>query len=417
MIPLAPPIRLSVPSFPTVSLSRFLLLLGCALILLSGCSNAKGSEGKNGQKKKSGIPVAIEVSRKKTLPLEIGATGHVEAFATVGVRSQVTGTLKTVHFKEGDEVKAGEVLFTIDPRPFAANLAKAEAMLARDKADLENARREGERYAVAAKKGLASAEQADQAATRIATLTATVKANQAAVDAAQLELDYCTIRAPFAGRTGEVKDDQGNLIKANGDTPMVTINQIRPVLAAFTVPGQHLRAINQYRAAGTLKVRMADKAAVAIPLTGTLSFIDNTVDPTTGAIRLKATFANTEKTLWPGQLIDVRLELTTRPDCIVVPSQAVQVGQKGPYLYVVKDDQTVEYRPVTPGMLVNGETVIEAGLQADERVVIDGQMQLADGVKIEERTSRAPAKAEGNGTTENHGKVAEAGLSTPRGKQ
>ena len=377
---------------------RSLILLGCALLLLSGCSNGKDN-GKSGQKKKANIPVSIEVSRKKTLPLEISATGHVEAFATVGIRSQVTGTLKAVHFKEGDDVKAGEVLFTIDPRPFAANLAKAEAMLARNKADLDNARREGERYAQAAKKGLVSAEQADQATTRVATLTATVQGDQAAVDAAHLELDYCTIRAPFAGRTGEAKDEPGNLIKANADAPMVTINQIRPVLAAFTVPGQHLRAINQYRATGTLKVRVVEKNGSDASRTGSLAFIDNTVDPTTGVIRLKASFANPDKTLWPGQLVDVRVELTNRPDCIVVPSQAVQVGQKGPYIYVVKADQIVEYRPVTPGMLAHGETVIDAGLQAEERVVVDGQMQLADGVKVEERQNPTALKDEGNSKT------------------
>jgi multidrug efflux system membrane fusion protein len=230
------------------------------------------------------------------------------------------------------------------------------------------------------------------------------------VDNARLELDYCTIRSPFAGRTGEVKDDQGNLIKANGDTPMVTINQIRPVLAAFTVPGQHLHDINRYRAAGTLKVRITDKVG-SEALTGALAFIDNTVDPTTGVIRLKASFANAEKTLWPGQLIDVRMELTTRQDCIVVPSQAVQTGQKGPYVYVTREDQTVEYRPVIPGMLYNGETVIEAGLQADERVVIDGQMQLADGVKVEERGSQA------SGKTGEKGAGAESGTVQVRGRR
>jgi len=398
---------------PSAALSthRILMLLCCTLLLLSGCSANTNGDSKKGQKKKSTIPVTIETSLKKTLPLEIGATGYVESFATVEIRSQVTGTLKSVHFKEGDEVKAGELLFTIDPRPFVANLAKAEAMLAKDKADLDNAFREGERYALAVKKGFVSTEQADQAATKVVTLTATVKADQAAIDAARLELDYCTIRSPLAGRTSEIKSDPGNLIKANADLPIVTIKQIRPVLATFTVPGQHLADISKYRAAGTLKVLVTDQNAKSELLTGSLSFIDNTMDPTTGVIRLKATFANADKPLWPGQMIDVRMQLALRPDCIVVPSQAIQTGQKGPYIYVVKDDQTVEFRPVTPGMLYQGETVIEAGLQAGERVVTDGQMQLADGVKVAERKGRTQAK------TEDNNKETASGTTSARGKQ
>jgi len=382
-------------SRPYCILFLLLVLISCALLLLPGCSSDKKNEGpKGGQKKKAAVPVTIATSQQKTLPVEIDATGHVEAFASVEVRSQVTGTLKSVHFKEGDEVKAGALLFTIDARPFAANLAKMEAALARDKAELENARRAGERYALAAQKGYVSAEQADQAATKVATLIATVQGDQAAVEAARLELDYCTIRSPLAGHTGEIRTDQGNLIKANADTPMVIINQMQPILTTFTVPGQQLQAINTYQAAGTLKVLAVAKNTGGKRLTGSLSFIDNTVDPTTGVIRLKASFANTDKALWPGRLVDVRIQLATRPDCVVVPSQAVQIGQKEPYVYVVKEEQRVEYRGVTPGMRYQGETVIEAGLQAGERVVTDGQLQLADGVKVEERKNTPLAKAE-----------------------
>jgi multidrug efflux system membrane fusion protein len=361
------------------------LLLACLLLALgtTGCSKEKGD--KPGQKKRSAIPVAVATSGTKTLSVEIAATGHVEAAATVEIRSQVTGTLKTVHFKEGDEVKGGELLFTIDPRPFAAGLAKAEADLAKDRAELENARREVGRYVLAAQKGYVSQEQADQAATRVATLTAMVKADEAVVENARLDLEYCSIRAPFSSRAGEILTDQGNLIKANADSPMVTLNRVQPILATFTVPGQHLQAIFQYRAKGSLTVFAVEQATGQQPLTGTLVFIDNTVDPTTGVIRLKANFANEDRRLWPGQLIDVRLHLFDRAGCVVVPSQAVQAGQQGTYVYVVKEDQTVAYRSVRSGMLYEGETVIEEGLAAGERVVIDGQMQLADGVKIEER--------------------------------
>ena len=303
-----------------------------------------------------------------------------------------------MHFKEGDEVKVGELLFTIDPRPFAANLAKAEADLAKDNAELENAGREASRYALAAQKGYVSIEQADQAATRVATLTATLKADQAAVDAARLELEYCSIRAPFTGRTGEIQTDQGNLIKANADSAMVTLKQIQPLLASFSVPGQHLQKIVRYRAGGTLKVEAGETNSESEPLRGSLVFIDNTVDPTTGVIRLKASFSEHRQRLWPGQLVDVRLHLIDRPDCIVVPSQAVQIGQSGAYVYVVKEDRTVSYRPVTPGMQVQGETVIENGLAEGERIVIDGQLQLADGSRIEEREpGQAEAKRNGGG--------------------
>ena len=352
--------------------------------------------------------MTVAGSTKKTLPVEIAATGHVEASATVEIRSQVTGILKFVHFQEGDEVKAGDLLFTIDPRPFAAHLAGAEAELVKTRAELENARREADRYALAAQKGYVSVEQSDQAATRVATFSATVKANQAAVDNARLELEYCSIRAPFGGRTGELRNDQGNLIKANADDAMVSIRQTQPILVAFTVPGLHLQDIFRYMTAGDLRVLATDALWDKEPLTGTLAFIDNTVDPTTGVIRLKASFTDSENRLWPGQLSAVRLHLTDRVDCIVVPSQAVQIGQNGAYVYVVREDRTVSYRPVTPGMHYKGETLIEAGLQEGERVVTDGQLQLADGVEVTER-GRAAAIPED--------KEAETAAGKARGKQ
>lgn len=396
--------KLSFPAFPPVPRghapvappSPLLCLLTCllALLVLAGCSPEH--EGQAGQKRQAGIPVTVAESTTKTLPVELTATGHVEAESTVEIRSQVTGTLKTVHFREGDSVKAGELLFTIDPRPFAADLAKAEADLARDRAELDNARREAARYALAVQKGYVSQEQADQAATLVATLTATVKADEAAANRARLELEYCSIRAPFAGRTGELLSHQGNLIKENADTPMVTLKKVQPILAAFTVPGHHLQDIARYQSAGSLKVLATlQKYVNDPPLAGDLVFVDNTVDPTTGMLRLKASFANGDRRLWPGQLVDVRIELTRRPDCVVVPSQAVQVGQEGTYVYVVRDDRTVGYRPVTPGMLHQGETVIESGLAAGERVVIDGQLQLADGVRIEVRGQGAQPGDEG----------------------
>ena len=384
-----------------------LRLLTCllALLILAGCSRER--DAKPGQKRQAVIPVSVAASIKKTLPLELTATGHVEASATVQIRSQVTGTLKTVHFREGDAVKAGELLFTIDPRPFAASLAKAEADLAKDRAELENARRELIRYSQAAPKGYVSQEQADQIATQAATLTATVKADEAVVDRARLELEYCSIRAPFAGRTGELISHQGNLVTENAANPITTLNRVQPVLTTFTVPGHRLQDVVRYQAAGTLKVTATMQQQTGLPpCIGKLVFIDNTVEPGTGMLRLKASFANDgEHQMWPGQLIDVSITLADRPDCIVVPSQAVQIGQQGAYVYVVKDDQTVSYRPVTAGMLYQGETVIESGLAVGERVVTDGHLLLLDGSRIEVRGQsredggqKPPSGAEDKGT-------------------
>lgn len=365
-----------------------------ALLLLAGCQGTPaGKNGKKEQKKRS-IPVAAETVTAMPLPVILTATGYVEAYATVQIRSQVPGVLKTVHFAEGAAVKKGDLLFTIDPRPYEAMAAKAEAASAKDKAELENARRELERYAQAAKKGFVSTEQADQAATKVSSLTAMVKADQAALDAARLELEYCSIRSPLDGQAGEIFSDQGNVIKANADTPMVTINQMQPVLVAFTVPGKHLLAINTHRAKGELQVQTSASQPAQPALGGALVFIDNTVDPATGVLRLKASFDNTQRLLWPGQMVDITLQLTTKPDCTVVPSQAVQIGQNEAYVYVVKDNQSVMYRPVRTGILHEGKTEILEDLQPGELVVTDGQMQLADGTAVEIRASK-PAGAKG----------------------
>lgn len=376
------------PAFPLLRLMAFLCLLA---VLLAGCSgDSSGTDKKKEARKRPAIPVTTALAGKKTLPVVITATGHVESFATVEVRSQVTGILKAVHFKEGGQIHKGDLLYTIDPRPFEANLAKAEAALTKDRAELNNARRELERYALAARKGFVSTEQADQAETKVASLSASLKADQAAVDAARLELEYCSIRSPIDGRAGEIALDQGNVIKANADSPLVIIKQMVPVLISFTVSGKQLQEINTYQATGALQVQTSDPLGGSAPLTGSLVFIDNTVDPTTGVVRLKAAFENRERGLWPGQMAEVSMQLTSRTDCIVIPSQAVQIGQNEAYVYVVKDDQNVAYRPVQTGMVHLEETVITSGINEGEKVVTDGQMQLADGVSIQERNRPTP---------------------------
>jgi membrane fusion protein, multidrug efflux system len=371
---------------PTEPFYRFLagLLLLIAFILFAGCSS-NSKEKERGQTKKRTVPVAIGISEIKTIPVEIRAVGTVEPFVTVGIKSQVTGTLTHVHFKEGDDVKKGNLLFSLDPRPFTATLNQLQGSLAKDRAELENAKKERLRYDQAAGKGYVSTEQADQSQTKVTTLTATIKADEAAIEYGRLQLEYCSISSPIDGRTGELLANQGNLIKANADTAMVIINQISPIKVSFSVSGTNLPEIRRYQGEGSLKVLIV--RAMSEPLIGTFSFLDNTVDPSTGTIRLKAEFANKDKVLWPGEFIDVRLILTARQDAVVVPTSAIQIGQMGAHIYVVKPDMTVEDRPVTTGTIADGKTVIESGIQGGERVVTDGQLQLTDGTKIEEQVS------------------------------
>jgi multidrug efflux system membrane fusion protein len=386
----------------TALLPVLLLLLN---LVLGGCSDLQNGKSKADERpKKRAVPVLVGTSEKRTIPVEIRAIGTVEPFATVAIKSQLTGTLKSVHFKEGEEVKKGDLLFTIDPRPFIAQLNQAQGSLARDRAEHDNARKELERYTQAAKKGYVSTEQAEQAETKVATLAATIKADEAAVENARLQLEFCTIPAPISGRTGELLVTEGNLIKANGDTAMVTINQVSPIKVAFTVPGKHFGEIRRYQGQGSLRVLLTGPEGEG--LTGTFSFLDNSLDATTGTLRLKAEFANTDKSLWPGQFVEVRLQLTSRPDLTVVPGSAVQIGQDGPHIFVVKEDLTVEYRTITTGPTLDGMIVVEAGVAPGEKVVTDGQLQLKNGSKVEERANASadPAKA-----------PAGPGAATPRG--
>ncbi len=288
------------------------ILLLLFILILGGCSDTPSSKAKaeNGPKKRA-VPVLIGISGQKTVPVELQAIGTVEPFATVAIKAQITGTLQRIHFQEGADVKKGDVLFSLDPRPFTAMLGQAQGALIRDKAQLDNARKELERYANAAKKGYVSTEQAEQAETKVATLAATIKAGEAAVENARLQLEFCTISSPIDGRTGELPVAEGNLIKANADTAMVTINQVSPIKVAFTVPGKHFGDIKKYRDNGSLRVSLAGPGGE--PLTGRFAFLDNTIDQATGTLRLKAEFANIDRNLWPGQFVEVRLALTSRP--------------------------------------------------------------------------------------------------------
>ena len=360
--------------------------LGAVLLasVLAACSgDGDGQAEGHEPRKKLTVPVTVTRAIKKTVPIQLTAIGNVQSYAKVQIKVRVEGQLTEVHFKEGQEVQKGDLLFTIDPAPFQAQLQQARANLARDRARLLNAKKQVERYASVAQKGYVSAEQFDQVRTDAMALEATVKADEAAVESARLELKYCTIRSPLTGFTGELKVDQGNLIKANdNDKPLVIIRQVRPIYVVFSLPEQYLAEVKHYMARGPLQVDALIPGSTVDPVRGRLSFLDNAVDTTTGTIQLKATFANQDKILWPGQFVNVALILTTQPDAVVLPPQAVQTGQDGQYVFVVAADSTAEYRPVVISRSSPDEVIVAKGVRAGERVVTDGQLRLAPGAPV-----------------------------------
>ena len=341
------------------------------------------------------VPVSVATVEQKTVPVEVRGIGSVEAYSTVSIKAQVAAELTAVHFQEGQDVRAGDLLFSLDRRPFEAALRQAEANLARDIAQAEQAHAQARRYVQLREEGVAAEAQTEQFEAEARALDATVQADRAAVERARLNLEYCTIRSPLDGRTGRLMVNVGNLVKASDDPALVVINQITPIYASFALPEQYLGDVKKYMAAGTLKVEAAGRDDPARSERGRVSFVDNTVDTTTGTIRLKGVFPNAEKRLWPGQFVDVVLTLTEVPNAIVVPAQALQESQAGEFVYVVKADGTVDSRPVETGQTVAGLTIVKQGLHAGEIVVTDGQLRLIPGakVKIVEGNSAAPANA------------------------
>jgi multidrug efflux system membrane fusion protein len=327
------------------------------------------------------VPVVVDKVVRKDMPVQVQAVGTVEALSSVLVRPQVAGLLESVHFKEGQTVKKGDLLFTIDPRPFQAELAKAKANLAKNIAQAKTARELANRYENLVKKDYVTEEQYDQVRTNAEALEASVEADRAAVRNAELQLNYCKIRSPISGRTGNLKVHGGNVVKAN-ETDLVQIHQTDPVYVSFSVPEEHLAEIRSHFAKGNLQITVTDKSGVN-SADGTLTFINNQVDQNTGTIVLKGTFANAENILWPGEFANVKLILATRPNATVVPAQAVETGQEGQFVYVVKPDMTAEVRPVTVGATVAQETIIEKGVEPGETVVTDGQLRLLPGAKVE----------------------------------
>lgn len=372
----------------------FLVLL---FLSIAGCSNdATGKAKLEDPRKKMAMPVTVATAVNKTVPVELSAIGSVQSYNKVVVKSQVAGQLTEVHFAEGQAVKQGDLLFTIDPAPYEAELKLAEANLAKDRAQAENARKQVERYTSVVKKGYVSAEEYDKVRTNAKALEATVRADEAAVERSKIELKYCYIRSPINGHTGEIKVDRGNIIKANdNDTPMVVIRQTSPIYVVFTVPEQYLPEIKKYMASQSLKVEAIIAGHEERKFVGELTFIDNSVDTTTGAIQLKATFPNKDVALWPGLFVNVALTLTEQPDVVVIPTRAIQMGQEGNYVFVVTAQNTADYRPVNLGLTVGDEVVVEKGVSAGEKVVTDGQLRLFPGalVKVVESSQEGSKEA------------------------
>jgi multidrug efflux system membrane fusion protein len=420
-----------------------LLLLALAF---TGCSDrANGTPAKGAPPAKSAappVPVTAAAAAEKPVPLDVTAIGNVQALTTVGIKSQIAGQVMQVHFAEGRDVEQGQLLFTIDPRPFEAAVRQAEATvgrdmaqlrqaeatltqrraeiqqalanLERDGAQLENARTQERRYRELVDKELIAREQYDNFRTQLSAMEATVaadraavenakasalaaeagvenvraimRADQAVVDNARLQLGYTTIRAPMAGRTGNLLVQAGNVVKANEGDPMVVIAQVHPIYVSFAVPEHQLAGIRRYRSREGLPVRATPPGAAGAA-TGRLTFVNNAVDATTGTIQLKATFPNDDNALWPGQYVDVVLTLTTE-QAITVPAQAVQSGQQGVYVFVIKPDLSVEPRPVETGRRVGPDIIVTRGLTAGEQVVTDGHLRLVPGARVDVKPAK-----------------------------
>ena len=327
-------------------------------------------------------PVVTAATAPRAVPITLEMIGNVQAYSTVSIKSRVDGQLLSAAFQEGQLVKKGDLLFTIDPRTFEAQVAQTEAQLARDQASLEGARADLARYARLSKSGYSSEQQYEQQRAATKALEATIRADQATLEMAKLQLEYTKIYSPIDGRTGNILIKPGNLVKANDTNPIVVINQTEPVYVSFSVPEQNLNEIKRRMAEGKLKVA-ARVPGGDEPELGQVTFINNAVDSTTGTIQIKATFPNDDERLTPGQFVEVTVQLSVLEDALVVPSEAIQTGQNGTYVFVVKPDRTAEARPVVVGPSAGGFTVVSKGLKAGEQVVTEGQLRVVPGAKVD----------------------------------
>jgi len=433
------------PAVPRRLRAAFGLTLLLTTALLGACSDGASEKAQaKTPATREAVPVTIDAAVSKSVPVQIRVVGTVQAYASVTLKSQLDGEIARIHIVEGQEVKKGDLLFTLDQRPFEAALLQAEANLgrdmaqlqqaeaavaqtmaaekqaeanlARDTAQLENAMTQLRRYKGLIDDGAVSKELYDQVRTNAAALEATIQADQAAVtnaeasiraaqatvenikavikadqavvENARVQLGYTTIRAPMDACAGNLLVRVGSAVKARDDTAqMLVLNQIHPIYVSFSIPEQYLPDVKKYLAAGSVRVQAFPRGQEGSPATGALTFVNNTVDATTGTIQLKATFPNQDGTLWPGQFVTVILTLTVQANAVVIPSQAIQTGQQGQYVYVMRSDLTVESRPITVGRTFGAETVVAKGIAPGEKVVTDGQLRLVPGARVEAKTA------------------------------
>jgi membrane fusion protein, multidrug efflux system len=364
--------------------------LGLILVPLWAITACSGGEASNASQPAGGgrggaqgpVPVTVGSVIQKSMPIETRVIGTAEAYSTVAVRAQTTGQLMSVNFTEGDDVRKGQVLFSLDRRPLEAALQQAEANLQRDLAQAANAESQAKRYQDLAERGIATREQLDTSRTGAAALNAAVEADRANVENAKVQLEYATIEAPLSGRTGALMVHEGNLVRANDTSPLVVINQVSPIYVSFAIPESQLPDLKRYMAQGSLRVEATPPNDEGPGSIGRITFVDNTVDPTTGTIRIKGTFPNEGRRLWPGQFVNVNVRLTADPNAIVAPTAAIQTGQQGTFVFIVKPDKSVDLQPVTVARSSGTDSVIQTGLKAGDTVVTDGHLRLVPGSRI-----------------------------------
>lgn len=368
--------------YPAIILTGFVVAL-----LITACTAKKDKP-----RAKPPVPVKVALAQQKDVPVQVKAIGTIEAYTSVAIKSQVSGQIARIHFTEGSDVEKGALLVSIDPEPFQATVSQWEATLAKDQAQARYARDQADRYAGLLKDGIVTRDQYDSLQSNAESLAATLAADRAAVKNARIQLGYCSIRSPISGRTGTVALQPGNLVKAN-DLAIVTVNQLSPIYVTFSLPEKRLAEIKRAMAAGQLKIEAVIPNEPGSSEAGTISFLDNAVNSATGTIKLKGVFANRSRKLWPGQYTDVLVTLASRQNAVVVPTQAIQTSQQGEFVYVVKQDNSVEMRPVTAAVATGAETVIEKGLAAGETVVTDGQLRLTPGAVVESKEKQVLEQA------------------------
>jgi len=357
-----------------------------AVTFLLACSGGKQSQSAA----RPPAPVVVAAVEQRDIPVQIRAIGNVEPYQTVQIRSQVNGQIERVYFKEGQEVHKGDSLFTLDKRPFQADLEKAIGSLQHDEAQAANSQAQATRYTALEQQGVISREQADQMRTQAKAEASAVNADRAAVNAARVQLQYTDIKAPIDARTGALLINEGNLVKAN-DTPyLVQLNQVVPIYCTFSVPETYLDQVRKY-VAGHLTVKAYPKGTTENPAEGFLTFIDNTVDTQTGTVKLKATFPNKDRRLWPGEFVDVVLNLSTQKNAIAIPTKAVQTGQQGKYVYVVTAQNTAESRAVTTTGTYQNLTLVSHGVAPGVRVIVEGQLRVAPHSQVVVQSTLPPS--------------------------